>query len=203
MEYLLEEQGCKQACMEQSIEDKINLILQKLKEINKDIVVIALDGKSASGKTTLADKMGKLMGAGVIHMDDFFLPSHLRTKERLGAPGGNVHYERFKEEILPNLKSGKDFFYHRFDCSKMQLGDKRLVQGSHCYIVEGAYSCHPIFRDYMDIRIFSRIDSKTQLERIRKRNGKEALNNFIEKWIPLEERYFQAYQIYEKADIIV
>ena len=32
-------------------------------------------------------------------MDDYFLQPYQRTEERLAEPGGNVDYERFKEEI--------------------------------------------------------------------------------------------------------
>ena len=42
-------------------------------------------------------------------MDDFFLPPALRTPERRSEPGGNVHYERFLTEVLPNLRS-EDLF---------------------------------------------------------------------------------------------
>ena len=68
--------------------------------------IIAIDGRAASGKSTLAQQLGELLDADVIHMDDFFLPPSLRTKERLSEPGGNVHYERFAEEV-PLLYTGK------------------------------------------------------------------------------------------------
>ncbi len=189
--------------IEKSIEFRTNLILEKLQGIHKDVVVIALDGKCASGKTTLAEKICQLTGAGIIHMDDFFLPIPLRFQERLDTPGGNVHYERFIEEVIPNLRSIRDFEYGRFDCSRMELGEMRSVKGGQLYLVEGSYSCHPIFGAYMDLKIFSTINSMEQLNRIEKRNGQDGLKNFVEKWIPMEEQYFQAYKICENADLIL
>ena len=39
------------------------------------------------------------------------------------------------------------------------------------------------------------IDPAEQLRRIETRNGPEALPVFRDKWIPMEEAYFRAYQI--------
>lgn len=183
-------------------------VLRKLAELRADkgsgtVLVAALDGRSASGKTTLADQLQRVIGAGVIHMDDFFLPGELRTPERLAEPGGNVHYERFAEEVLPFLRKREPFSYKVFDCGKMTLGEERLVPGGELRIVEGAYSCHPEFGEYMDLRVFCDVESGEQERRILARNGAEMLRQFRERWIPLEERYFAAYGIREQAEILL
>lgn len=165
--------------------------------------VIAVDGRCASGKTTLAEQLSVVTGAGVIHMDDFFLPSELRSKARLQEPGGNVHYERFREEVLPALGRGEAFTYRRFDCSRMALGEERLVSESDILVVEGAYSCHPKLGDYMTLRVFSDVESEEQLRRILARDGEEALEIFKQRWIPMEENYFAAYGIREQADVVL
>ena len=66
--------------------------------------VIAIDGRAGSGKSTLAQWLSKILPADIVKMDDFFLPLPLRTDERLETPGGNVHYKRFREEVLPQLR---------------------------------------------------------------------------------------------------
>ncbi len=166
-------------------------------------LVIALDGRCASGKTTAAQVLAQKLQASVIHMDDFFLPVELRTEERLSVPGGNVHYERFREEVLGRLSGRGDFSYRSFDCSKMELGEERLVKGADLYIVEGAYSTHPALGNYMQLKIFSDVEREVQLQRIRERSGEGALKAFKERWIPLEEAYFAAYRIRETSDIVI
>ena len=71
--------------------------------------VIAIDGRSGAGKTTLSQILSERLGASVVHMDDFFLPLSLRSDKRLSEAGGNVHYERFIEEVLPHINDGKSF----------------------------------------------------------------------------------------------
>jgi hypothetical protein len=180
-------------------------LLQKMASIpvHEQAGVVAIDGRAASGKTTAARRLAEITGAGVVHMDDFFLPPELRTTERFSQPGGNVHYERFLTEIVPHLRSPQPFSYRRFDCSKMDYGELCHVKSAEWHIVEGSYSEHPSLGDYMDIRVFMNIDSKNQMERIRKRNGDKAAELFASRWIPLEETYFRACQIQEKAEIFL
>ena len=83
--------------MEQHISDKI---LKRIKEqTTKESAVpyiVAIDGRCASGKSTLAAYLKSALACSVIHMDHFFLQPHQRTEKRLREPGGNVDYERFK-----------------------------------------------------------------------------------------------------------
>ena len=63
-------------------------------------VLVAIDGMSASGKSTLGNLLKEKYQCNLFHMDDFFLRPEQRTKERLSEAGGNVDYKRFQEEIL-------------------------------------------------------------------------------------------------------
>ncbi len=166
-------------------------------------LVIAIDGRAASGKSTLAEQLSELLDADVIHMDDFFLRPELRSEERLAEPGGNVHYERFCEEVLPYLKSPEMFSYRIFDCSRMDYNGERGISNAQIRIVEGSYSHHPKFGKYADLFVFSDVDEEEQLRRIRLRNGEEKAQVFAKKWIPMEERYFAAFGIKTHADIII
>ena len=180
-------------------------LLERMAKLHKKSgpFVVALDGRAASGKTTMAAQLALVVGAGVIHMDDFFLPLSIRSENRLTEPGGNVHYERFSQEVLPKLADAKAFTYRRFDCSKMDFGDIQTVLTTEWRIVEGAYSCHPFFGDYADIKVFCDVEPKDQLHRIKQRNGAEKAKIFANRWIPLEERYFEHFQVLQNADVIL
>ncbi len=156
-------------------------------------MVTAIDGRAAAGKSTLAADLAAVTGASVIHMDDFFLPPHLRTPERLAQPGGNIDYDRFIQEVLPHLQDGQPFTYQRFDCSQMALGDHQTVAHGR-RIVEGSYSHHPKFGNYADLTVFCDIDPDEQMRRIRRRNPQLA-DRFEQEWIPMEEAYIKHYGI--------
>ena len=165
--------------------------------------IIALDGRSAAGKTTLAGLLAAALNGAVVHTDDFFLPPELRTAQRLAAPGGNVHTERFAEEVLPYLRQGKPFGYRRFDCHVMDYAGVVEIPAVPVIIVEGAYSCHPLFGGYADLTIFCDIDPQEQERRIRARNGEAGWQAFRDRWIPLEEAYIGEYHIREHCDLVV
>jgi len=165
--------------------------------------VVAIDGRSASGKTTMAQHLAITTGAGVVHMDDFFLPGELRNAERFATPGGNIHHERFAIEVLPKLRKNESFAYRIFDCTHMAYNGERQVVASALRIVEGAYSHHPVLGAYADVRVFADVDAQTQISRIKKRNGDEAAAVFENKWIPMEEKYIRAYGIKTGADVVV
>lgn len=193
----------KVCCSEDGLYNRILPVMEAIASGESGQQIIALDGRSAAGKSTLAQLLGKMTGAGVIHMDDFFLPKELRTKERLAEPGGNVDYDRFLTEVLPGLKSGEAFSYRRFDCSRMELGESRKVPAGTIRIVEGSYSCHPKLGDYMTLRVFCDISAEEQRVRIEKRNGEEMLSRFVREWIPMEEKYFAYFPIKERADFVL
>ena len=165
--------------------------------------VIAIDGRAASGKSTLAGQLTRVMQAGLVHMDDFFLPPTLRSAERLAEAGGNVHYERFADDVLPQLRNPGPFSYKCFDCSQMTMGEFRPVAASAYRIVEGSYSCHPALGEYMDLQIFCDVAPELQMQRIIERNGSEMAQVFESRWIPMEEKYFDTFQIREKADLVI
>lgn len=170
--------------------------------LQKRPFILAIDGPCASGKTTLALELAKEFDAALIHMDHFFLQPHQRTAERLAKAGGNLDRERFLEEVLLPLKSGRDFSYRPFDCKKMELGEPIFVKEKPFFVVEGTYSLHPALGNYFDLSVFLTVSEMVQRQRILERS--QGLHKpFFEKWIPMENRYFSAFGIRERCDLVL
>lgn len=181
----------------EEIKNKIDELLAQ-----KDMVVMAIDGKCASGKTTLAAKLAEVYDCNVFHMDDFFLRPEQRTPERFAEVGGNVDYERFKAEVLITLQVGQPFSYRPFDCSTFTLADSVCVTPKKLNIIEGTYSHHPYFGDSYDLKILLTVDEETQRQRILQRPT-FLHKRFFEEWIPMENQYFDGFTIPSEADIIL
>jgi len=168
----------------------------------KDMVIVAIDGKCTSGKTTFASKLAELYDCNVFHMDDFFLRPEQRTPERFAEVGGNVDYERFQKEVLLPLKSGKAFSYRPFDCSTFILAAPVTAAPKKLNIIEGTYSHHPYFGNPYDLKIILTVDVETQRKRILERPV-FLHRRFFEEWIPMENRYYEVFRIIDQANLIL
>ena len=186
--------------MEKIMETVKNQIKELLAE--KDMVIVAIDGKCTSGKTTLASKLAEIYDCNVFHMDDFFLRPEQRTPERFAEIGGNVDYERFREKVLLPLKSRKAFSYRPVDCRPFTLAAPVAVTPKKLNIVEGTYSHHPYFGSPYDLKILLTVDEETQRQRILERPA-FLHKRFFEEWIPIENRYFREFDIPDRCDILV
>ncbi len=190
--------------MKKVIKNSLVSAIEKItKEKNK--AVIAIDGKCGAGKSTLAQWLQEVFAhnCSTIHMDDFYLPLSLRTEERLNEPGGNIHYERFRKEVLPYLHGKQGFSYGVFDCSIMDIKGQVLIKPSSIMIVEGSYSLREEFRQYYDYRIFLDISEEEQRKRLIIRNGITRFEDFEKKWIPMENYYFDKLSVKECCDMII
>ena len=177
-----------------------NVIDDRLK---KGRMTLAIDGLSASGKTTLAKLLEEKYECTVFHMDDFFLQPFQRTKERYEEIGGNIDRERFLDQVLKPLFKGEKIKYQPFDCSVMTLLNTIEVTPKKLTVIEGVYSMHPLFLPYYDYSVFLQIDKELQKERILKRNTPAVSKRFFYEWIPMENRYFESFNIKEKCNMII
>ena len=176
---------------------QINMLLEE-----KIFVIVAIDGKCTSGKTTLASQLAEIYDCNVFHMDDFYLRPEERTPERFAEVGGNVDYERFHEEVLLPLKSGKAFSYRPFDCSTFTLAAPVTVAPKKLNVIEGTYSHHPYFGNPYDLKILLTVDEEIQRQRILERPA-FLHKRFLEEWIPMENRYFEVFKISDQSGIIL
>lgn len=168
----------------------------------KGRVLVAIDGPSASGKSTLGEWLQAVYGATLLHMDDFFLQPHQRTAKRLATPGGNVDRERFFDEVLTPLARGDgEFAFRPYECWRQALGDPVRVAPGEIVVVEGSYSLHPDLAAHYDLRVGLKIDPKTQSARILARNGEEMHARFMNEWVPMERLYAEATALDLRCDL--
>lgn len=166
-------------------------------------LVLAIDGPCASGKSTLAANLQAIRpNSLLIHTDDFFLQPHQRNEKRLSEPGGNLDRERLTREVLQPLQQGQAFVYHKFDCHSLTL-HKVTAQPAPLVLLEGVYAHHPAFAPYLDQKVFLHAPLATRLARLENRVGQQMLQRFLTEWIPLEEIYFAAFSIRERADLVL
>ena len=111
--------------------------------------------------------------------------------------------ERFLEEVLIPLREGRPVDYRRFDCATFTIAPPQRIKAGTLNIVEGAYSMHPDLAPYYDLSVFLPISAEKQRERILKRNAPAHAKQFFDRWIPFEQRYFDALDVRNRCDLIL
>ena len=164
--------------------------------------LVAIDGGSAGGKSTMGAALARALDATLVHMDDFFLRPEQRTPERLAQVGGNVDYERFREEVLEPIRKKETVPYRPYCCRTGEIADGSRIAYKPLNIIEGSYSLHPFFGDLYDLRVFTESTPDRQRRHILERNGEAMLQRFVEEWIPKENAYFKKFRIREKCLIV-
>jgi len=178
-------------------------IIEKLLQLTESnaTILVAIDGRCASGKTTLAAHLSEKLDCQVVHMDDFFLQPFQRSEKRLSQPGENIDHERILSEVLLPLSNGKTAVYRPFDCQSGGFGEPKNISPGGVILFEGSYSCHPSLQKFYHLKIFLTISADEQLKRLNLRNP-ERIEAFKSKWIPLEEKYFSRYNVESICDMV-
>ena len=105
--------------------------------------------------------------------------------------------------MLIPLREGRPIDYRRFDCATFTIAPPQRIKAGTLNIVEGAYSMHPDLAPYYDLSVFLPISAEKQRERILKRNAPAHAKQFFDRWIPFEQRYFDALDVRNCCDLIL
>ena len=166
-------------------------------------VVLALDGRCGSGKTTLAAALaGQFPASTVLHTDDFYLPPADRVPGWEQIPCANMDLARLRDEVLVPARDGQSVPYRAYSCREGAYQPVKQLKTQPLVILEGSYSQHPLLTPYEDFRVFVTCSDAEQTRRLQAREG-DRYPDFAARWVPLEEGYFAQYSIAESADFVV
>ena len=70
-------------------------------------------------------------------------------------------------------------------------------------IVEGVCALHRMFRDAYDVRVWVDAPYETRLARGVARDGEAARSTWVERWMPMEDRYVERDDPVACADLVV
>lgn len=166
-------------------------------------LVLALDGRCGSGKTTLTNALVRQFPASaVLRTDDFYLPPAQRAHGWEQTPCANMDLARLRDEALRPAYAGQPVAYRAYSCRQGAYLPPAQLPAQPLVILEGSYSHHPLLRPYETLRVFVTCTKAEQTRRLQAREGARYAD-FAARWIPLEEGYFAQYSIAESADFVV
>ena len=151
--------------------------------------IVGIDGPSASGKSTLAAGLAKVLPEAIlVEGDDFYRPESDSNRSKIEI-AGLFDLPRLASQVLIPYTKGRDLHYQRYDWEAGTLGDWATGPSGAPLIVEGIYSTHQTLRDYYDLRIWVTAPRAIRLARGIERDGEGARSKWVDVWMPAEDRY--------------
>jgi uridine kinase len=170
--------------------------------VGRHRLVVAIDGRSGSGKSTVARAVAQTIGAVIVSCDDFFAAGvsnaewDRRTPEQRSADA--IDWRRLKREAIEPLRAGRLARWYAFDFLAGPCGDGTYplqrtpteVAPKPVVLLDGAYSARPELVDVLDIRVLVEAAPTTRQVRLEAREAADSLPQWHARWDPAEEYYF-------------
>ena len=161
--------------------------------INKNSLplVVAIDGRSGAGKTTIAQELAERLDATIISGDDFFSGG---VKVRTDSPeilAENCIDWRTVRTVIKNLVDSGQARYQVFDWEKFDGSckeKKTVLSNNKALILEGVYSARPELRDIIDVTILVRLSETERMNRLVARE--KVISRWEKQWHRAEDWYF-------------
>ncbi|HTT54089.1 MAG TPA: hypothetical protein VMH35_22080 [Streptosporangiaceae bacterium] len=172
------------------------------------VLVVAIDGHGAAGKSTIADAVAAATGAALVHTDDFF-----RSPPGLDGGGGQgtvaggqalaryYDWRRLRAEALVPLRAGRGAAFRRFDWARGHGldGPVRVAPGP-LILVEGVFSAAAELSDLVDRSVLVDTPEPERLRRLRRRIAPE---EWDDDWLIAELAYFGQARPPASFDLVV
>ncbi|MHA7208561.1 chorismate-binding protein [Arthrobacter sp. MDT1-65] len=159
-------------------------------------LLIAIDGRSGAGKTTLAVELAALLRehhtVGLFHLEDIYP----------GWDGLDAGITRYVEHVLTPLRQGRTARWNAWDWAQGQDGAERTTAAAEIVILEGVGAAAAAARSRLDAVIWVEADAQVRQRTAIERDG-DAYAPFWQRWADQEDRWLAADDPGAAADVVV
>ena len=185
------------------ISSKIITRILSVERTNNNPILIAIDGGSGSGKSSIAGIIAKQLNATLIATDDFYAAEithegwiNRSFKERAADV---INWRSLRSNVLEPLMNGMAASWNAFDFNAGIRSDGTYSFSSAVInylpndfiIIEGTYSCRPELCDLIHLKILVDVPVHVRHKRLKKREEKEFLIQWHDRWDEAEQYYFR------------
>ncbi len=158
--------------------------------------LVAVDGPSGAGKSRFAGRLGRTLGAPVVHTDDLLD----------GWDDQFTFWDRLAAQVLEPLRHGRPGSYRRYLWHRGAFGGAPVtVAPSDVVVLEGVSAARRAIRPELSLAVFVTAPADLRLRRALARDGGDgvAFQAYLERWRAREDRHFAADDTAAHADLIV
>jgi uridine kinase len=181
----------------------------------KTPILVALDGGSGSGKSSLAWLIAEQLDVALIQSDDFFAAEISDAEWDARTPEARatdvIDWRRLRAEVLEPLRAGKPAQWHAFDFAAGvrpngtygMRTDFVAREPRAVIVLEGAYATRPELSDLIDYSVLLDVPVAVRHERLVTREDKHFLAAWHARWDAAEEYYFTYVRPKSCFDLVV
>ena len=174
-------------------EEKEILALVKEASVPGRATLVAIDGLTCAGKSTLASQVaGALQDATVVGIDGFYRPMAAGERAMLGPRESYDLYfdwERLLRDVLIPLSRHSRARYRRHDWVANGLAEWHQIEPRTVIIVEGVYSTRPELRPYFNVTVY--VDAPRDVRLARLLDRRYADTSWVDHWMAVEDWYVE------------
>ncbi|MEO6892302.1 MAG: hypothetical protein ABI456_21605 [Ktedonobacteraceae bacterium] len=194
----------------QSAADMVVFEISRLLK-RKNPILVALDGRSGTGKSTLAQAIASRVEGVVVVGDDFYSGgnddawSGLSAKQKVDK---GIDWQRMRAQVLEPLLAQKPASWHALDF-KPEIGwlgwkDEAVeLEPAPVILVDGVYSARPELSDLVDLTVLVEADDAVRRQRLVIREGQAFMDRWHRLWDAAEDYYFTSICPRASFDIII
>ncbi len=183
----------------------IDKITGRMAEIARRPFVVAIDGHSAAGKSTISNGLvAAWPAATLLRTDDFYRAMDSEARFALNAEEGFRQYydwQRLLHEALEPLREGRPARFQTYDWGANTLGAWQEVPASPLVVVEGCYSARLEFEPVIDFVVL--VEADAELRRQHQAARDDASTDWLARWGAAERHYIESTGLRQRADIVL
>lgn len=171
-------------------------------------IIVAMDGRSGTGKSTLAAAVAESLGATVIKGDDFYVggsDEHWETLDAAEKVATVIDWPR-QRTLLEALRRRQPttWFPYDWEANDGRLSSQGIVsEPGDVVILEGAYTARPELADLLTVRVLLHTEVGARRERLATREGEEYRRTWEARWTEAEEYYFNLVMPPDAFDLVL
>jgi len=171
-------------------------------------VLVAVDGRSGVGKSTLCARLAERAGAAHVDGDDFYAGGDAAALAPLAPPeraAAVIDVHRLRTEALEPLLAGRTARWRAFDWDAMAglVAEATACAPAPVVVLDGTYSGRPELADLVDLSVLVALDERERLARLAAREGDDLDDAELALWEAAEDHYFAVVRPPASFDLVV
>jgi len=190
-------------------DDLLVLAIRRLKADRRRPLLLAIDGRSGVGKSTLAARVAARVGGTVVEGDDFYAGGTdaewaQRTVE--AKVTACIDWRRLRSEALEPLLAGRAPVRRPFavEGGAELAAPTRTLAPAPVIILDGVYSARPELQDLVDLAVLVEVpNDDDRRQRLVAREGATFMNAWHSLWDDAETHYFTHVRPRASFDLVI